>query len=136
MTEYSVSSKVEAAINKQLANEEEGKASRHTGRDDRATTENVMDPRTRFILYQMLNRGQLKEMNGCISTGKEANVYHAVDSHDKELAIKIYKTSILIFKDRERYVAGDFRFRHGFNKSNPRKMVAMWAEKERRNLGR
>ena len=30
-----------------------------------------MDPRTRFILYQMLNRGQLKEMNGCISTGKE-----------------------------------------------------------------
>lgn len=63
-------------------------------------------------------------------------MYHAVDSHDKELAIKIYKTSILIFKDRERYVAGDFRFRHGFNKSNPRKMVAMWAEKERRNLGR
>ena len=46
-------------------------SSRHTGRDDRATTENVMDPRTRFILYQMLNRGQLKEMNGCISTGKE-----------------------------------------------------------------
>ena len=44
---------------------------RHTGRDDRATTENVMDPRTRFILYQMLNRGQLKEINGCISTGKE-----------------------------------------------------------------
>ena len=63
-------------------------------------------------------------------------MYHAVDSHDKELAIKIYKTSILIFKDRERYVAGDFRFRHGYNKSNPRKMVAMWAEKERRNLGR
>ena len=30
-----------------------------------------MDPRTRFILYQMLNRGQLKEINGCISTGKE-----------------------------------------------------------------
>ena len=30
-----------------------------------------MDPRTRFILYQMLNRGQLREMNGCISTGKE-----------------------------------------------------------------
>lgn len=45
--------------------------SRHTGRDDRATTENVMDPRTRFILYQMLNRGLLTEMNGCVSTGKE-----------------------------------------------------------------
>ncbi|KAK8804995.1 atypical RIO protein kinase [Blastocystis sp. subtype 4] len=136
MAEYSLSSKVEAAINKQLATEEEGKAFRHTGRDDRATTENVMDPRTRFILYQMLNRGQLREMNGCISTGKEANVYHAIGAEANELAVKIYKTSILIFKDRERYVAGDFRFRHGFNKSNPRKMVAMWAEKERRNLGR
>ena len=53
-------------------------SSRHTGRDDRATTENVMDPRTRFILYQMLNRGQLKEMKGCISTGKEVEIY-AVD---------------------------------------------------------
>ena len=30
-----------------------------------------MDPRTRFILYQMLNRGQLTEINGCVSTGKE-----------------------------------------------------------------
>ena len=54
-------------------------SSRHTGRDDRATTENVMDPRTRFILYQMLNRGQLKEMNGCISTGKEV-VVTAIDN--------------------------------------------------------
>ena len=47
---------------------------RHTGRDDRATTENVMDPRTRFILYQMLNRGLLTEINGCVSTGKEVTV--------------------------------------------------------------
>lgn len=45
--------------------------SRHTGRDDRATSENVMDPRTRFILYQLLNRGVLEEINGCVSTGKE-----------------------------------------------------------------
>ena len=63
-------------------------------------------------------------------------MYHARGSNDLELAVKIYKTSILVFKDRERYVAGDFRFRHGFNKSNPRKMVSMWAEKERRNLRR
>ena len=30
-----------------------------------------MDPRTRFILYQLLNRGILEEINGCVSTGKE-----------------------------------------------------------------
>ena len=54
----------------------------------------------------------------------------------RHLAIKIYKTSILIFKDRERYVQGEFRFRHGYSKSNPRKMVQVWAEKEMRNLKR
>jgi RIO kinase 1 len=62
-------------------------------------------------------------------------VYHA-RSTDKEYAIKIYKTSILIFKDRERYVEGEFRFRNGPTGKNPRKMVKMWAEKELRNLKR
>ena len=50
--------------------------------------------------------------------------------------MKIFKTSILIFKDRERYVGGEFRFRNGHCKGNPRKMVKLWAEKEVRNLKR
>ena len=53
-----------------------------------------------------------------------------------EFAIKVFKTSILVFKDRERYVSGEFRFRKGHCKSNPRKMVKLWAEKEVRNLKR
>lgn len=77
---------------------------------DRATTEQVLDPRTRVILVKLLNNGIINEINGCISTGKEANVYHAVGPNEKEFAIKIYKTSILVFKDRERYVAGEFRY--------------------------
>lgn len=39
------------------------------------------------------------------------------------IALKIYKTSILIFKDRDRYVTGEHRFRNGYGKGNPRKMV-------------
>ena len=35
-----------------------------------------------------------------------------------------------------RYVSGDFRFRSGYCRSNPRKMVKTWAEKEMRNLAR
>ena len=35
-----------------------------------------------------------------------------------------------------RYVQGDFRFRTGYCKTNPRKMVKLWAEKEFRNLSR
>ncbi|XP_005191909.2 serine/threonine-protein kinase RIO1-like [Musca domestica] len=101
---------------------------------DRATAEQVMDPRTRMILFKLLNRGLIQEINGCISTGKEANVYHAVSRDtDDEFAIKIYKTSILVFKDRDKYVSGEFRFRHGYCRHNPRKMVRTWAEKEMRN---
>jgi len=108
---------------------------RYKDKSDRATVELVLDPRTRLVLYKLLSRRFLDEINGCISTGKEANVYHAT-SKEGDLAVKIYKTSILVFKDRERYVTGEFRFRSGYNKHNPRKMVKLWAEKEMRNLTR
>ncbi|XP_030066803.1 serine/threonine-protein kinase RIO1 [Microcaecilia unicolor] len=103
-------------------------------KSDRATVEQVLDPRTRMILFKMLTRGVISEINGCISTGKEANVYHASTASGENRAIKIYKTSILMFKDRDKYVSGEFRFRHGYCKGNPRKMVKTWAEKEMRNL--
>lgn len=107
-----------------------------TEKADRATVEQAIDPRTRMVLFKMLNRGVFHDINGCISTGKEANVYHATRSDGEELAIKVYKTSVLVFKDRDRYVQGDYRFRHGYCKHNPRKMVKTWAEKEMRNLMR
>jgi len=111
-------------------------------KSDRATSEQVLDPKTRRILFQMINSGIVSEINGTISTGKEANVYHAVSASDDpeqpdtQVAIKVYKTSILVFKDREKYVTGEFRFRKGFNKGDNRAMVKLWAEKEMRNLKR
>lgn len=89
-----------------------------------------------IVLSKFLKRGLFSEVYGCISTGKEANVYYAKSAEGLERAVKIYKTSILVFKDRARYVEGDYRFRQGYCKGNPRKMVAQWAEKEMRNLGR
>lgn len=108
----------------------------HYGRDDRATSEQVMDPRTRLILFKLLSNGFLTEIDGCLSTGKEANVYYAKGANGMEYAVKIFKTSILVFKDRDKYVSGEYRFRNGYCKSNPRKMVRTWAEKEMRNLKR
>ena len=103
---------------------------------DRATVEQVLDPRTRMILFKLINRRYIEQINGCISTGKEANVYHATSVEGVDKAVKIYKTSILVFKDRDKYVSGEFRFRHGYCRHNPRKMVRTWAEKEMRNLCR
>eukprot|EP01064_Diplonema_japonicum_P002886 TRINITY_DN1187_c0_g1_i1.p1 TRINITY_DN1187_c0_g1~~TRINITY_DN1187_c0_g1_i1.p1 ORF type:complete len:519 (+),score=174.02 TRINITY_DN1187_c0_g1_i1:1346-2902(+) len=105
-------------------------------KSERATTEQVMDPRTRIILFKLVNAGWLDSINGCVSTGKEANVYHASGKEGLDYAIKVYKTSILVFKDRDKYVSGEYRFRKGYCKSNPRKMVRTWAEKECRNLKR
>ncbi|CUM63134.1 uncharacterized protein PRCAT00000701001 [Priceomyces carsonii] len=107
-------------------------------RSNRATVEQVLDPRTMRFLGKIINKGILSGINGCISTGKEANVYLGVleGESEKSYAVKIYKTSILVFKDRERYVDGEFRFRNTKNQSNPRKMVKLWAEKEFRNLKR
>mmetsp|Transcript_14247 Transcript_14247/g.21641 ORF Transcript_14247/g.21641 Transcript_14247/m.21641 type:complete len:568 (+) Transcript_14247:1-1704(+) len=108
---------------------------RNKGREDRATMEQVLDPRTRLIILKMLNRGIITEIHGCVSTGKEANVYHCKHPEGPR-ALKVFKTSILVFKDRDRYVTGEHRFRNGYCKSNPRKMVKLWAEKEMRNLKR
>ena len=116
---------------------------------DRATLEMCLDPRTMIIIDKWANNKRIDQMHGCISAGKEANVYFAQSTCDfetmeplpegsaaREYAIKIFKTSILVFKDRERYVQGEHRFRNGHCKGNPRKMVKLWAEKEVRNLKR
>jgi RIO kinase 1 len=84
----------------------------------------------------MINKDMITKVNGCVSTGKEANVYHAFTPEGDEYAIKIYKTSILIFKDREKYIEGERRFRRGPSRSNPRNLIKLWAEKEFRNLKR
>lgn len=42
---------------------------------DRATNEQVLDPRTRLILLKMIGRGLINEVNGCVSTGKEVSVH-------------------------------------------------------------
>jgi len=150
----SMSHSVSNAITK-MGHMESSKRISHTGRDDRATSEQCLDPRTRLMLFRLLSTGVFEKIDGCLSTGKEANVYYAkagkaninhsflkegeaMEASDPipEYAVKIYKTSILVFKDRDKYVSGEHRWRKGYCKSNPRKMVKVWAEKEMRNYRR
>ena len=152
----SMSHSVSNAVTK-MGHMESSKRISHTGRDDRATSAQCLDPRTRLILFRLLSTGVFEKIDGCLSTGKEANVYYAkagkanindgfvkekdaaLDADSEpipEYAVKIYKTSILVFKDRDKYVSGEHRWRKGYCKSNPRKMVKVWAEKEMRNYRR
>jgi len=145
--ERSLNTKVSNAL-KSSQNKIDDERIRIKDKNDRATVDQVLDPRTLIVLHKMVKNQKLDQIFGCLSTGKEANVYLAEGHMDLntmelkseetkfEFAIKVFKTSILIFKDRERYVSGEFRFRKGHCKSNPRKMVKLWAEKEVRNLKR
>jgi len=126
-------------------------------KEEKSTAEQAVDPSTKLLLFKMINNGILENVNGVISTGKEAVILHAEggpgpdpdtvrkSKHDdeqdlepmnvpKECVVKVFKTTLNEFKTREKYIKDDFRFRSRFSKQNPRKIIHMWAEKEMRNL--
>lgn len=113
-------------------------------RDNTATAEMGIDEPTRLRLYKLINNQVLQEINGIISTGKEAVILHAKSDPNypgeqklpKEIAIKVFKTTLNEFKTRDRYIKDDFRFKDRFSKQNNRTVIKMWAEKEMHNLKR
>jgi len=129
------------------------KEERHTmklhEKQEHSTHEKALDEKTRLILYKLVNNGTLENINGIISTGKEAVVLHANggELHEStrklqenaipnECALKVFKTTLNEFKTREKYIKDDHRFKDRFAKQNPRKIIRLWAEKEFRNLSR
>lgn len=53
-----------------------------------------------------------------------------------EVVLKVFKTTLNEFKNRDRYMNDDRHFKDHFSKLNPRKVIRLWAEKEMYNLGR
>ncbi|EDW87688.1 serine/threonine-protein kinase RIO3 [Drosophila yakuba] len=131
------------------------------GRSDKhekvATAEMGLDAGTRLLLYKLINNQILEQINGIISTGKEAVILHANSDANytgsnehghqsgvlvppellpRECAIKIFKTTLNEFKQRDRYIKDDYRFKDRFSKQNHRVIINMWAEKEMHNLMR
>ena len=69
-----------------------------------------------------------------VSTGKEGNVFFAVDEDGDPVALKIFRTSTSTFKKHAKYIEGDPRFK-GLG-GNKWKMIYAWANKEFKNLQR
>ncbi|PSN31013.1 Serine/threonine-protein kinase RIO3 [Blattella germanica] len=119
---------------------EQSRRNRLHDKSEQATAEMSVDPRTRLLLYRLVNQEILDRVNGILSTGKEAVVLHADGGAGrdcivpKECAIKIFKTTLNEFKSRDKYIEDDYRFKARFSKQNPRKIIHMWAEKEMHNL--
>ncbi|KAK3861521.1 hypothetical protein Pcinc_032529 [Petrolisthes cinctipes] len=109
---------------------------------EKATAEMALDPKTRLLLFKMVNNAILDSVSGIISSGKEAVVFHALGGEldnqplPNDCAVKVFKTTITDFKTRERYIKNDYRFKDRISKNNSQKLIRLWAEKEYHNLRR
>ena len=96
---------------------EDKRKNRLTDKEDKATTEKALDPKTRVLIYKLVNGGLLDSVNGVISMGKEAVIFHAdggpgpQDCHrpkpynvPKECVLKVFKTTLNEFKTRDKYI--------------------------------
>ncbi|WP_455368062.1 serine protein kinase RIO [[Eubacterium] cellulosolvens] len=95
--------------------------------------EEVFDKSTLMLMYRLLNRGLLQNLNGVVRSGKESRIYWGKDTSDKDIAVKIYLTQSSEFrKGMLPYIDGDPRFKHV--KRDTRSLIYLWAQKEFKNL--
>ncbi|XP_071552159.1 serine/threonine-protein kinase RIO3 [Panulirus ornatus] len=109
---------------------------------EKATSEMALDPRTRLLIFKLVNNAVLETVSGVISSGKESVVFHAQGGEYEErtlpddCAVKVFKTTLTGFKTRERYIREDYRFKDRMSKNSTVKLIRLWAEKEYHNLRR
>lgn len=97
----------------------------------------VFDTFTLMALYRLSSNGYMDALGGAVSTGKEANIFHAVRKQDgelQELAIKVYRISNSNFRAMQEYLIGDVRFKNV--RHTKKDIILAWTRKEFRNLSR
>lgn len=107
---------------------------KHKDSEKRKVAEDVFDYATLKTLYHLSNRGYIEALGGSISTGKEANVFHALGAGGREVAVKIYRVSSSNFNAIQEYIRGDPRFEKVGHRR--RDIIVAWARKEFQNLKR
>jgi RIO kinase 1 len=96
--------------------------------------QSVFDDATFAAIYKLVQDGYIEAFGGPISTGKEANVYEALGSEDRDVAVKIYRINASNFRQMRDYLEGDPRFESiGHDKKS---VVLAWTQKEYANLTR
>lgn len=98
----------------------------------RKTFAGVFNEDTIQRVYGLVTRDYFRELEYCIATGKESNVFRAVTRDGKFRAVKIFRQETSMFKNVEPYIRGDRRFENV--RKNLRSFVKIWCQKEFRNL--
>jgi RIO kinase 1 len=104
--------------------------------DQKQVYDDVFDTATLMALYDLSKKGYIDALGGCFSTGKEANLFHAITKKDEisEVAVKIYLISTANFNAMKDYILGDPRFQ-GIRHAR-KDIILAWTKKEFKNLKR
>ncbi len=94
----------------------------------------AFDDATYAAIYKLVEDGYVGAFGGPISTGKEANVYEALDHDGGDVAVKVYRINASNFKQMRGYLEGDPRF-EGI-RGDKKAVVLSWTRKEFSNLQR
>ncbi len=123
----------ERKLRRKVAEYEIHRLMREKRSEELESLEEVFDKSTLMIVYRMLNRGYLKNINGVVRSGKESRLYWGIGRRNKLVAVKIFLTTSAEFlKGRMMYIQGDQRFRS--TRKDTRSLINLWALKEFRNL--
>lgn len=91
----------------------------------------VFDNRTHESLFKLSKNNIIDTINSPISSGKEAITFLGF-LEKTPLALKIYKVETSNFKNMEKYIKGDYRFKRV--SMDKRELFLLWASKEYKNL--
>lgn len=102
--------------------------------ESRKTYDEVFDHAALLTIASLIGDGVISTLDYPVSTGKEANVFHATDAQGRAKALKIYRVANATFRNIAVYIEGDPRFKRV--KKAIRPTIFAWAQKEYKNLVR
>ena len=102
--------------------------------ETRKTYDEVFDHAALLTIAQLITDGVLSTLDYPVSTGKEANVFHATGPDRRAKAVKIYRIATATFRNIAVYIEGDPRFKKVKRATRP--TLLAWAQKEYKNLVR
>jgi RIO kinase 1 len=94
----------------------------------------VFDHNTLLAVYRLINQKIIETIDYPVSTGKEANVFHATSPEGEHLAVKVYRIGNAEFRNKGAYILGDPRFKN--IAKGHRNIMFEWTRKESMNLER
>lgn len=102
--------------------------------ETRKTYDEVFDHAALLTIASLITDGVLSTLDYPVSTGKEANIFHATGPDGRGKAVKIYRIATATFRNIAVYIEGDPRFKKVKRATRP--TLLAWAQKEYKNLVR